>query len=118
MRHLTTPSLPPTARWHIDSRSAHTRRALRILLGAIGWALLVPMLLLIAYLVGLIVLAAVLLGQRTVLDAGAIVFLLLLALSSSLIWLLGHFVARLRTVALIVGAILAAVAVAQTTVAR
>jgi hypothetical protein len=47
MRPVTTPSPPPTARWHLDWRSAHTRRALRILLGAIGWALLVPMLLLI-----------------------------------------------------------------------
>jgi hypothetical protein len=72
MRPLTTPSPPPTTRWHIDSRPSHTRRTLRILLGAIGWALLVPMLLLIAYLVGLIVLAAVLLGRGTVLDAGAI----------------------------------------------
>ena len=73
------------------------------------------MLLLIAYLVDLIVVAAVLLGRRTVLDEGAIVFLLLLALSGTLIWLLGRYVARPRTVALIVGALLAAVAVAQTT---
>jgi hypothetical protein len=56
--------------------------------------MLVPMLLLIAYLIGLIVLAAVLLGRRTVLDEGAIVLLLLLALSGGLIWLLGRYVAR------------------------
>jgi CubicO group peptidase (beta-lactamase class C family) len=112
---LTTPSPPPTARWHIDWRPAHTRRALRILLGAIGWALLVPMLLLIAYLIGLVVLAAVLLGRPTVLDEGALVLLLLLALSGTLIWLLGHYVARPRSVAFLVGAILTAVAVAETT---
>ena len=115
MKPLTTPSPPPTARWHIDWRPAQTRRALRILLGAIGWTLLVPMLLLIAYLIGLVVLAAVLLGQRTVLDAGAIVLFLLLALNGGLIWLLGRAVARPRTVALIVAGILAAVAVAETT---
>jgi CubicO group peptidase (beta-lactamase class C family) len=96
-------------------RAAPARRALRILLGTIGWALLVPMLLFIAYLIGLIVLAAVLLGRRTVLDEGLVVFLLLLALSGGLIWTLGRYVARPRTVATVIGAILAAFAVAQAT---
>lgn len=115
MRPVTTPSPPPSAGWHIDSRGTHTRRAMRLMVGAIGWALLVPMVLFIAYLVGLIVLATVLLGRPTVLDEGAIVFLLLLALIGSLMWLLGRFVARPRTVAWCVAALLAAVAVAETT---
>jgi CubicO group peptidase (beta-lactamase class C family) len=96
-------------------RSVPTGRALRILSGAIGWSLLVPMLLFIAYLTGSVVLAAVLLGRRTVLDEGLIVVLLVLVLSGGLIWLLGRYVARPRTVATIVSAILAAAAVAQTT---
>jgi hypothetical protein len=49
----------------------------------------VPTLLLIAYLIGLVSLAATLLGRPTVLDAGALA-LLLLALSGALIWLVGR----------------------------
>jgi hypothetical protein len=73
------------------------------------------MLLFNAYLIGLVVLAAVLLGRPPVLDAGLIVFLLLLALSGGLLWLLGRWVAKPRTVGLTVAALLAAFAVAQTT---
>lgn len=115
MRSSTTLSPPPAARWRMAWRAAPARRALRIALGAIGWALLVPMLLLIAYLIGLVALAAVLLGRRTVLDEGLLVFLLLLALSGALIWLLGRYLIRPRTVATVLVAILAAVAVAQAT---
>ena len=51
MQPLTAPSPPPSEPWRITWRSVPTGRAPRILLGAIGWALLVPLLLLIVFLI-------------------------------------------------------------------
>jgi CubicO group peptidase (beta-lactamase class C family) len=111
MRPLTTPSLPPAARW----RMARPKFTLRVLVGAISWLMLVPLLIMFVHIMSFVVLAAVLLGKRTILDEGFVIFLVALAAMCGFVWMLCRYVARPRTVGIIAGTIIAAAAIAETT---